>query len=201
MRKLQECEARFSEFHFRSRSARKAISAEAHDLLKREISPASVLVIGGTEETLTLLARSRAAIIAIDRNEERVDATYEWARRERAAVLPLVVDLRYPAPGYGVQNAVLSPALSRLRCELVVALGLIESLVFEQRLRFEQIAGSFAQLASRRLIVDFPEVVRSFDGACFSWFGLDQFVKALERHFRSVRVEAPNLLVCEKTPS
>ena len=201
MRKLKECEARFSEFRFPSKRATKAISAQAHDLLEREISPASVLVIGGTEETLTLLARSRAAIVAIDRDEERVDATYEWARRERANVLPLVVDLRYPAPGYGVQNAVLTPALRRLRCELVVALGLIESLVFEQRLRFEQIAGTFAALASRRLIVDFPEVVRPFDDDYFRWFGLGQFVKALERHFASVRVEAPNLLVCEKTPS
>jgi hypothetical protein len=198
MKKLDAFEHRFSQFHFPAQRATGAIPSETRDLLVHECWPRSALVIGGTDEAATLLAKTGAAVVAIDRAEQRVDALYERARRERANILPLVVDLRYPAPGYGVQNAVLAPALRRLRCELVVALGLIESLVFEQRLRFEQIAGTFAELTLQRLIVDFPEGTGPSSDPYFAWYGRDQFIEELERHFHSVRPVTPNLLICEK---
>ena len=169
------------------------------------------LVIGGDDATIALVAKTGRFVVAVDRDENRVDAIYKKARAEHANILPLVVDLRYPAPGYGVQNAVLAPALRRLRCDLVVALRLIETLVFVQRLQFEQIAGTFAELTLRQLIVDFPSsenpnVIEHLRDPYFAWFGLDHFIKALEKHFRSVRVDPSasqnaTLLICEKAPN
>lgn len=212
-KKLAECEQQLLRFNFAPRPATVA-AAENHALLARvleERTPKSALVVGGDDATIALVARTGAPTIALDRDESRVDAIYEKARAERANILSLVVDLRYPAPGYGVQNAVLPPALTRLRCDLVVALGLIESLVFEQRLQFEQIAGTFAALTLRHLIVDFPSpknpnVLGHLRDPYFAWFSRDHFTTALEKHFPVVRVEpSPGggnaLIVCEKTAS
>jgi len=206
-KKLDETEKRFAGFHFPIKRMANNASPQVRERLENDSSK-SVLVIGGSDNTIAQCRRNGAAVVAIDRDPERVDAIYEWTRAERANVLPLVVDLRYPAPGYGVQNTVLAPALSRLRCDLVVSLGLIESLVFRQRLRFEQIAGTLGQLTVRRLLIDFPsarnpEVVAHLRDPYFSWFGLDRFVHSLQHHFASVRVEPPaddaaTVLICEK---
>ncbi len=153
-------------------------------------------------------ARAGAQVVAIDRDAARVDALYEKVRETRADILPLIVDLRYPAAGHGVENNVLAPALSRLQCELAIALGLIPTLVFEQRLRFEQIAGTFARLARHSLAIEFPApenpmVVEARRDPYFHWFNLENFLAALRCHFASVRTESAatsgaTLVICEK---
>ena len=210
-KKAADWKTRFSQFRFPQKSVDGKLSSRIHEFLERtvsEVAPRSVLIIGGGDDTVALLSKNKAAIVAVDRDERRIGAIYEKARNDHANILPLVVDLRYPAPGFGARNAVLPPALSRLCCDLVIALGLIESLVFRQRLQFDQIVGTFADLSLHRLIVDFPasenpKVVENLRDPYFAWFGLDQFVKALQQHFYSVKVEpvvdgAATILICEK---
>ena len=170
---------------------------------------ASVLVAGsGDGVTAFKVAQTGAHVVAIDRDERRVDALYARARAEAVNILPLVVDLRYPAPGHGVENNVLAPALARLRCDAVVALGLIPSLVFAQHFRFEQIAGTLSQLALRTLLIEFPSekdprVTDQTRDPYFGWFNLENFVQALRKHFESIQTErsgtaGATMLICEK---
>lgn len=211
--RLNHFENQLLQFRFPSQTMGRG-AREGHPVIARflaESAPETALVIGGDDDLITLVAKSGATTVAIDRNPARVDAIYEKARTESANILPLVVDLRYPAPGYGVQNAVLAPALERLQCEAVIALELIESLVFKQRLQFDQIAGTLSALSLRYLWVDFPllesESVRGFlRDPYFEWFSRERFLGALAAHFDSVRVEespdgASSLILCEKRPA
>jgi hypothetical protein len=210
MKRLTACQEQLAGFQFPIGSPR-GRKADVNPKLARQIqeaAPRSAMVIGGDDETIAVTTRTGASVIAIDCDEARVNAVYQEARRTGANVLPLVMDLRYPSPGYGVRNAVLAPGLTRLRCDLVIALGLIDSLVFKQRLQFEQIAGTLAELTLRKLIIDFPSpespLVRQYaSDPYFAWFGRDQFVGALKKFFDSIRLEpganGDTLVVCERT--
>ncbi len=215
MRQLERTERCLHAFNFSTKQRASArLAADHYDVLRAKIhasAPASLLLIGADDETIALAKTSGVPVLAVDRAAPRVDQIYHAAESAGSDILPLVVDLRYPAPGYGVQNAVLAPALTRLRCDLVVALGLLESFVFEQRLRFEQIAGSLAQLSLQTLVTDFPSsasarVASHLRDPYFAWFGLDQFCAALREHFARVECLAPGsdgavLIFCEKNAS
>jgi hypothetical protein len=207
MTKLNELEGEVAQFRFPKREDPRKILPATDEISALGFSPQTVLIIGGTDETIDFFAKRVPVVLAVDRDEQRVDSIYEKARSECANVLPLVFDLRYPAPGVGARNAVLAPALRRLRCELVVALGLIETLVFKQRLRFEQIAGTLADLSLRQLIVDFPpldkpSIAQQRNDPYFGWFEIDQFAGALGKHFSSVCVRqslgGETVITCEK---
>ncbi len=201
---LTQMESRMAGFRFAGgKPARHETAPSKIEEFLAARRPASVLFAGDFGDGLAVaVARGGGHVVAIDRDEARVDGVYERARAAGVDILPLVVDLRYPSAGHGVENNVLAPALARLRSETVVALGLIPALVFEQRLRFEQIAGTFERLAEKTLLVDFPEIdnpaiVEHLRDPYFHWFSRENFVQSLRAHFASVRTEA-RLLICEK---
>ncbi len=202
---LTQLEGRLSEFQFAKAESVAGDGAEFEHVEKilSEQQPRSVFVAGVRDDAVALLAaRLGAHVLAIDRKAERVDALYQKARAMKANILPLVMDLRYPAAGHGVENNVLAPALTRLRCDMVVALGLIPALVFAQRLRFEQIAGTFSRLAAQTLLVDFPaadepSIAESLRDPYFHWFNREHFLEALRPHFASIKIDG-SLVVCER---
>jgi hypothetical protein len=97
--------------------------------------------------------------------------------------------------------------VDRLRCDMVLALGLIHHLVFEQRLNFDLIARGLSAFARKCLAVEFighedPYVRERLNGQ-FSWYNLENFLTVLRREFREVKKfpsdgEHRWVLLCER---
>ncbi len=198
MQRLARLEERFGLFAFDTPAAHPTPPALARTLEAE--TPASLLLVeSGTGQA----ARPGLHLVALERDEARANAIYQQSRAAKTDVLTLVVDLAAPAPGYGVGNNVLAPALQRLPCEIVAALGTLPSLVFERRLRFEQIADTLARLTLRKLLVDFPAALAAeARDPYFAWCTCEGFRAALQKHFRTIQSEASNdgatLFICEK---
>jgi SAM-dependent methyltransferase len=172
------------------------------------LRPATVLDIGcnrGWYSQLAALLGSR--VVALDVDDMRVAHCYRNARENNLPILPLVMDIRYPSPGHGTRNKVITPALQRLPCDMVLALSLVHHLIFDQHLTFEQICDTFASFSKRWLLVEFSsrearEVGKRWSD-WYSWYTLENFMDALNKSFRSVRIilnqsQGRILLLCEK---
>ena len=149
----------------------------------------------------------RAGYAALDVDDRRVAHCYRKARENNLPILPLVMDIRYPSPGHGTCNKVIAPALERFPCDMMLALSLLHHLVFDQHLTFEQVSDTFAALSKRWLLVEFTSrkarEVRERWSGWHSWYTLENFIDALTKRFRSVRImeNQPKprvLLLCEK---
>ncbi len=172
-----------------------------------ELKPRTVLIVGCGRERYSYLAASFGArVIAIDRVEKKVNDCYAAARRHDLSVHPLVMNLCYPTPGFGIANATLPPATQRLACELVLALDLVHHLVLEQSRTFEQVVEAVAGFTTRWAVIEFAlphdTEVSPWLGQRQAWYSLESFLSALQRRFRVQRVvESPPasrvIVVCE----
>ncbi len=123
-------------------------------------------------------------------------------------ILPLVIDIEYPSPGFGLDNEVFAPAIQRLKCDMVLALDLVHLLVFKQYYPFEMISKALSTFSRRWLVVEYisPKDVRVRNWSSdqyFSWYTLENFIKALNDQFHTVTVNASDrdtnfLILCEK---
>jgi SAM-dependent methyltransferase len=173
-----------------------------------ELEPRTVLDIGcGTGWYAQLAASLGANVVGIDKDERKVDECYRKSRERKLSVHPLVMDIRYPTPGYGIANATLPPATQRLACEMVLALGLVHHLVLEQVRTLEQIAEAIASFSKRWALVEFASVedgeVAPWLSTVGTWYSLGAWRKELEKWFRILRVVPSHpgsrvLILCEK---
>jgi hypothetical protein len=178
-----------------------------HKMLS-ELRPATVLDMGCGQGWYSQLAASLgASVVALDVDDRCVAFCYQEARKKDLPVLPLVMDIRYPSPGHGICNQVITPAIQRLPCDMVLALSLVHHLVFDQHLTFEQVCQTFAAFSKNWLIVEFAvcedrEVTQRWT-KWHSWYTLDNFLYALKKQFRRVSTTPAHpasrvLLLCEK---
>jgi SAM-dependent methyltransferase len=178
-----------------------------HQVLS-ELRPTTVLDMGCHEGWYARLAASLGSqVVALDRDDRQVALCYQRAKEQALPILSLVMDIRYPSPGQGVCNQALAPALKRLPCELVLALGLVHLLVFEQHLVFEQICETLAAFSKSWVLVEFivaqdPEVYPRWSDIP-DWYSLETFRDSLQRYFKRIdRVtsygEYRTLLLCQR---
>jgi hypothetical protein len=174
----------------------------------QDLKPSSVLSLGGKKRFYPHLAVSLGAgVILIDAKDRRIAHHYHWAAANALSVLPLVMNLRDPSAGHGVCNQVTVPALKRLRCDGVLALNLVDKLVFKQHLTFEQIIQTLAQLSKQWLLVEFtdPEAPKlaKYRPETLTWYSQGHFMAVLQQHFYSVQdlpAQSPShsLILCQK---
>ena len=124
------------------------------------------------------------------------------------SILPLLMDFTRPTSARGLANHSHIAATERFPCEMVLMLGFLHELVFRyRRLGLNEICDGLALFSKRWVVVEFipgddPEV-----GPLWSnWFAdytLDNFKRALSRHFPKIEVlpshPAPRvLLFCDR---
>jgi SAM-dependent methyltransferase len=172
-----------------------------------KLRPKTVLDIGcGAGWYAHLAASLGSNVVALDWDAHQVGQCYQFARDRSLSILPLVMDICNPSPGQGICNKVIPPAIQRLTCEMVLALGLVHLLVFEQSLTFPQISETLASFAKRWVLVEFisfedAEIHRQWPEKPI-WYSLEHFIETLEQHFsevtaQSAPVESRVLLLCE----
>ena len=176
-----------------------------HQLLS-ELKPETVLDIGSNRGWYAQLAACLGAkVVAFDVDEACVTRLYADAKQSKFDILPLVMSFQKPTPGYGLGQWFPS-AIERLRCDLVLALGLVHHLVFLHGLRFEQIVSGLADFSKQSLIVEFApredQHVAKWDATGKDWYTLENFKSALAHRFKTIRplpLDPPRIiLLCQK---
>jgi SAM-dependent methyltransferase len=184
---------------------------EVHRVLT-ELRPSSVLDLACNIGWYSRLAAAAAAeVVAVDFDETCVNRLYRRVRAERGSVLPLVMDLNDPSPGFGVGDGRLAPASERLRSDLVLALAVSHHLIFSgMRLDLNELVSAIAPFVGRWLLIEF--IPFDSQGMVYlaedrpesaGWYNLDSFVVALAAQFSGVTVlpGAPlsrRLILCER---
>ena len=188
----------------RSSQDASAPALQSLDGVIARLQPSSVLIIGATRRASCRLATlAQRKVIAFAKDSTQVTRLYYDGRDKNLPLLPLVMDFVDPTPSRGLSSHLSIAAAERLQCDMVVAFGVVEQLVSERSLRFDQVVDGLAQFAKRFLIVDFvtPRVDNRKLETC-SWCTAENFVGALSKKFRkisrsSAHAGGDGLLVCE----
>jgi hypothetical protein len=149
-----------------------------------------------------LAARAGVRTVAVAVNEEHVDALYRHAREHRLDLLPLVMDVRNPSPGFGLCGQTAAPATARLASDLVIALDVTHHLGVRYRLNFDQVAAGLGTFARRALLIDFVDgahpSTRAYLTPDFAGYTAANFEAALRRQFpwveRAENTDRPTFL-------
>ena len=160
-------------------------------------SDESLMDVRSSRDWYSLTPAQGKRILAMDREDSCVAQVYRTAKAERLSILPIVGNVLDPAPGLGPCNEYVVPALSRLKCDMVVALSLVHDLVFRRYMRFEPILKSLGAFARRAVVVEF--VSRDDDNVnrlsrgwqpddYYDWYTTDTFVRCARRYFAQVEV-------------
>jgi hypothetical protein len=169
-----------------------------------QLAPASILIIGA--KTLwypNLAARFGSRVVVFDKDSDYVEQLYRAGHDRNVEILPLVMDFTDPTPSRGLSNHVSIAAADRFQCDLVVAIGLLNPLIKERHLRFDQVADGLIQFSKRWLILDYiPEESREMSTRSPGQIRED-LTRALLKRFRNVTMlpttsETHTLLLCEK---
>jgi hypothetical protein len=172
-----------------------------------KLTPSTLLDLGANRGFYSQLAARRGArCVAVDSDEASVRKLYEDVSGSAADVLPLVMDIVNPSPGYGLGYTQLPSSAARLKSECVLMLALVHHLVFKEFLRFEHIVEGVAPFVGRWLIIEFiprdDRYVREWCTSDHDWYRLEELVRALEKYFvvRSILPShAPrSILMCER---
>jgi hypothetical protein len=172
-----------------------------------DLRPGSVLDIGRDSHQINiplLAARYGSRVVAVNPDETNVRNLYAVAKRNNLPIIPLQIN--FFSPSNDLSNHWFKPASERLRCDLVLALDLIDHLI-KENLRFDLIVERLSTLSNRWLLVDLtpnndweiPETKAVQD----SGYTIDSLMDELMKWFRSVnkissQSESRVLLLCEK---
>ncbi len=130
------------------------------DPLLTSLAPASALTVDSPSAARRIAERG-ALVVALDRREATTARLFEVARDEGARILPLVMDVTLPTPSRGIREHWQIAATSRLRSEVVVALGVVGPVHAAYGLPVPRILEALASFATRALVVDAPATLDS----------------------------------------
>ena len=173
-----------------------------------DLRPKSVLDVGAnTGHYAKIAAVQGARVTACELDVAALTVCYEQARKDRLDILPLVTNVLSTSPAAGRGAVALSPAIERLRSDLVMGLAVVHHMVAAERIRIKRLTEIFAAVTNRWLLLEFVPPLHPKIGAS-PVPGLDDFTAgdlqdSLKINFASVRSFASyphdrQLFVCEK---
>jgi SAM-dependent methyltransferase len=122
--------------------------------------PGNVLDIGcNTGNFSVVAARKGARVVAIDHDPDAVGALWRTAKREKFAILPLVVNIARPPGACGWSNAEFPSFLERAgdKFDCVMMLALLHHLLVNERVPLESAFALAASLTTRLLIIEYVD--------------------------------------------
>jgi 2-polyprenyl-3-methyl-5-hydroxy-6-metoxy-1,4-benzoquinol methylase len=162
-----------------------------------EFQPETVLDVGCNTGDFSLLAAQQGAhVVAIDQDAAVVGDVWRRARKEKADILPLVVNLARPTPATGWRNREWPSFLDRARgkFDAVVMLAVLHHIVVNERVPLEDVFDMVAELTTDMLVIEFvaPEdpmfrrIVRGREHL-FEALTVESFEMATKKRFEIVR--------------
>ena len=175
----------------------KAHKKEIINSFVKDINIKKVVDFGANDGTFSsIFSKKQIETIALDIDPFAVEKNYLRMKQENDAFLiPLIGDITNPSPAIGWENKERKSLLSRLNCDLALALALVHHLCITHNLSFSQIATFFSSL-SRYLIIEFipmddsqikKMILNRSDN--FDNYTAENFEKSFKRHFNIIRKE------------
>lgn len=151
----------------------------------------SVLELAGNQGVFSglLLAQSNIEkVIGTDYDERAIDIMYCQAKKRKIKIVPAVFDFIFPMTNYFNNRA----PYERFKADAVIALAVTHHLVLSQKLSLDYVFKILQMYTNRYIFIEFmplglyngknvPEVP--------SWYSLDWFKEAFEKHFNTILVE------------
>jgi SAM-dependent methyltransferase len=112
-------------------------------------------------------------VVAFDIDESSIEILYEKTKGHKLNIHPLVMDFTALTKDRFAQHdglRVLIDATERLRCDAVLALGILHHLVLGNGLAFKEIFGTLAALCNKRIIIEFVDITDELISAEPSFF-------------------------------
>lgn len=196
--------------------SRRACPAPAPEVLTRRVQalrqvvashqPNTLLVVGGSGlADVALPPLCPGGVVVLSPDPGHVTRLYEQVEAARAPVHPVMMDVANPTPSMGWGSYWSIAACERLRCEMVVAVDLVDELVLRRHFSLAQIVEGLSAYASRWLVVEWIEPAPDAGEAVPRpvWLTRDEFMRALRREFRQVRdfsreSGSTTVIVCER---
>lgn len=169
--------------------------------------PTSVTDLGANSGWYSCLAASRGCdVVAVESDEECANQLHA---SKTGSIVPIVLDLVDPTPALGPNYDWFQPATERLQSDIVLALALVDLLVFSRyRLTFADVVSALKAFTKRTLLVEFmpledPTRYDVWWPGSSSWYNLETFVTVLRGAFATVTVLQPivngrALIVCDR---
>lgn len=169
-----------------------------------QLSPKTVLDIASNRGWYSqLAARLGSRVVAFDNDESSITKLYNEAKKDTLTILPLVMDLKRAFETH-IESP---PAVTRFKCDMVLALAIVHHLVFRRNMRFDKIANICAAFSASWLLVEFIPAddfyVRQWWSEKYSWYTVENFVAELRKKFSEVKIFPSDpkprvLLLCRK---
>lgn len=168
--------------------------------LLANLRPKTVIDLGtNTGHYALMAARQGARVVALDQDEASIEALYRALQHEPLDITPLVMHLGSPSPANGWCAAQRPDALSRFRSDLAMMLAVIHHLVFSGNHSLDQVATLIDRVSERHALVEWvafedPMAVhlRRTTTKDFSFYTLENFLRAVEAHGFEVEVQDPH---------
>ncbi|MFX4263653.1 class I SAM-dependent methyltransferase [Pelotomaculum propionicicum] len=167
--------------------------------LLAECKPKMVLDVGcNTGYFSAIVARSGAAVVAIDYDPVVVGSVWRKASKEGLDILPLVVNITRPSPAAGWRNLECQSFLDRARggFDAVFMLAVIHHMLVTERIPLDEIVDLAAEITTDILVIEyvspqdsmFRRLTRGRDNL-FEYLSTDVFETSCRRHFEIIRVQ------------
>jgi hypothetical protein len=155
----------------------------------------TMIDLGANKGVNSLVAADMGlSVVATDLCESATELLYWEALRQEKRVLPLVMDVTFPTPPFGV-GLFHKSSYDRLQCDLCLAAALVHHLAFERRIPFDTLSSIIDQYVRRYAFVEFippsdlhvSKWIRGQEDR-FGWYTEHNFVRAFTKRFNSFRV-------------
>jgi|SRR5215471_443034 len=174
----------------------------------RKLQPETILDLSRGPLWSTLVPATMGHnVVSADTDTARIAALYETARKKQLPILPLIIDFIKPTSSVGYSSHYSIAATERLRCDLVLAIGLAEKIHYDNYFSFDLIAEGFASFSKRWLVVGWNQrdagQTNPTSNSNSTSGSVAEFIRALSKHFVDVKVAHSDsqyglLLLCEK---
>lgn len=161
-----------------------------------EIKPSNVWDLGANDGTYSRLALENGAhVVSWDIDPIAVEKNYQRARKEKADILPLLLDLTNPSPGLGWNHKERDSFIERGPVDAVMGLALIHHLAISNNVPLDKIASFFAGCGEHLIIEFVPkedsqvEKLLATREDIFPDYHFDGFKEAFSAYFECMRTE------------
>jgi hypothetical protein len=156
-------------------------------------SPKTLLDIGANVGCISCLAEGEGAkVISTDNNESAIDFLYLKAKKYNLKILPLAIPF--------------TSISARLSCDMVLALGILDNLVFTDNIQLEYILKTLATATKKILILEFIYPIiknQKLSSSEKNTYNIDYIAKTGLKYFQNIQIissypQTCKLLIFEK---
>ena len=196
----------------------------------KEFNPKTVLDVACNTGWFSIMASKLGCqVVAFDNNEACINLLYHRIKNEKLSILPLMIDFTAPTEDrfasakdevaerrqINDKYPLILAASRRLKCEMVMALGIIHHLVFLQNVTFRQITEMLNMFCERYLLLEFISISDKLIQAPedyyfvrnnpkkFDWYTQKNLIRELKIYFNKIEIkrgfpETRTILICTK---